>query len=213
MPISWNEIRHNAIKFSREWAGVTSESAEKQSFWNDFFQVFGIKRRLVGRFEDAVKKISGEYGYIDLFWPGVLIVEHKGFGKDLRKAETQAFDYIRELASDPRRRDEIPRYIIVSDFARIALHDLEPEEQRDLSLFDKKRGVTHEFRLAEFHKNVQHFAFIPGYKQHTLQEQDPANIEAAEIMGELHDALEAGGYKDNSLEEISDRDRFVVSAG
>jgi hypothetical protein len=113
MPISWNEIRHNAIKFSREWAGATSESAEKQSFWNDFFQVFGIKRRLVASFEEAVKKISGEYGYIDLFWPGVLLVEHKGFGKDLRKAETQAFDYIRELASDPKRRDEIPRYIIV----------------------------------------------------------------------------------------------------
>ena len=65
-------------------------------------------------------------------------------------------------------RDEIPRYIIVSDFARIALHDLEPEEQRDLPLFDKKRGVTHEFPLAEFHRHVQHFAFIPGYKQHTL---------------------------------------------
>jgi hypothetical protein len=41
MPISWNEIRHNAIKFSREWAGVKSESAEKQTFWNEFFQVFG----------------------------------------------------------------------------------------------------------------------------------------------------------------------------
>jgi len=41
MPISWNEIRHNAIKFSREWAGVKSESAEKQTFWNEFFEVFG----------------------------------------------------------------------------------------------------------------------------------------------------------------------------
>jgi hypothetical protein len=32
VPISWNEIRHNAFKFSREWAGVKSESAEKQTF-------------------------------------------------------------------------------------------------------------------------------------------------------------------------------------
>ena len=60
MPISWNEIRHNAIKFSREWAGVKSESAEKQTFWNEFFQVFGIKRRVVASFEEPVKKISGE---------------------------------------------------------------------------------------------------------------------------------------------------------
>ncbi len=212
MPISWNEIRHNAIKFSREWAGVKSESAEKQTFWNEFFQVFGIRRRVVASFEEAVKRISGDYGRIDLFWPGILLVEHKSLGEDLRKAETQAFQYIRDLANDPARHDEIPRYIIVSDFARIALHDLEPEEQRDLPLFDKKRGVTHEFPLAEFHRHVQHFAFIPGYKQHTLQDQDPVNIEAVEIMGELHDALEAGGYTGHDLERFLVRILFCLFA-
>ena len=143
MPISWNEIRHNAIKFSREWTGVKSESAESQTFWNEFFQVFGIKRRVVASFEEPVKKISGDYAYIDLFWPGILLVEHKSFGQDLGKAKSQAYDYIRHLVAE-KRLDEIPRYIIVSDFARIAIHDLEPEEQRDLPLFDQKRGVTQE---------------------------------------------------------------------
>lgn len=212
MPISWNEIRHNAIKFSREWAGVKSESAEKQTFWNEFFQVFGLKRRVVASFEESVKKISGDYARIDLFWPGIMLVEHKSFGEDLHKAQTQAFQYIRELAADPQRRDEIPRYIIVSDFARIAIHDLEPEEQRDLPLFDQKRGVTHVFPLAEFHKNVQHFAFIPGYKQHTLTEEDPVNIKAAEMLGDLHDALEAGGYAGHNLERILVRILFCLFA-
>ena len=46
MPISWNEIRHNAIQFSREWATETREEAEAKSFWDEFFQVFGIRRRL-----------------------------------------------------------------------------------------------------------------------------------------------------------------------
>jgi len=69
MPISWNEIRHNAIKFSRDWAGVKSERAEKQIFWNEFVQIFGIQRRVVASFEEPAKKISGKYGYIDLFWP------------------------------------------------------------------------------------------------------------------------------------------------
>jgi hypothetical protein len=104
MPISWNEIRQNAIKFSREWAGVKSESAEKQTFWNEFFQVFGVKRRVVASFEEAVKRISGDYGRIDLFWPGILLVEHKSLGEDLRKAETQAFRYIRDLADAPGAR-------------------------------------------------------------------------------------------------------------
>ena len=70
MPLSWNEIRHRAIAFSKEWTGVKRESAEKQTFWNEFFDVFGIRRRVVASFEEPVQKISGKYGFIDLFWPG-----------------------------------------------------------------------------------------------------------------------------------------------
>src|ERR1039457_5044554 len=33
MPVSWNEIRHNAIRFARDWTGAKSERAEKQTFW------------------------------------------------------------------------------------------------------------------------------------------------------------------------------------
>jgi hypothetical protein len=204
MPISWNEIRHNAIGFAKEWAGETREEAEGKSFWDEFFGVFGIRRRTVASFEEPVKRITGDYGFIVLFWPGILIVEHKSFGKDLGKAESQAFRYIQDLARDENRKNEIPRYIIVSDFARIALHDLEPDEKRDLALFDKKRGVTHEFPLAELHRHIHQFAFIPGYKQHTFQDQDPVNIEAVQIMGDLHDALQAGGYTGHDL------DRFLV---
>jgi len=131
MPISWNEIRHNAIKFSRDWTGAKSERAEKQTFWNEFFQVFGVSRRAVASFEEPVKRISGDYGYIDLFWAGIVLVEHKSAGKDLGKAESQAFRYIQDLAREGRLK-EIPRYVIVSDFNRIALHDLEPEDQKGL---------------------------------------------------------------------------------
>ena len=42
MAISWNEIKDRALKFSNEWADETKERAEKDSFWNDFFDVFGI---------------------------------------------------------------------------------------------------------------------------------------------------------------------------
>ncbi len=83
MPLSWNEIRHNAIRFSKEWAGETREDAESKSFWDEFFNVFGIRRRTVASFEDPVKNIRGQYGFIDLFWSGVVLVEHKSFGKDL----------------------------------------------------------------------------------------------------------------------------------
>ncbi len=42
MPISWNEIRHNAVAFSKAWADVAREEAEAKSFWDAFFNVFGI---------------------------------------------------------------------------------------------------------------------------------------------------------------------------
>lgn len=211
MPLSWNEIRQHAIAFSRDWTGVKSEQAEKQTFWNEFFNVFGIRRRVVASFEEPVKKISGDYGYIDLFWPGVVLVEHKSLGKDLGKAESQAFRYIQDLAREGRT-NEIPRYVIVSDFARIALHDLEPEDQRVLPLLDTSRVVTVEFPLVDLHKHIHLFAFVAGYKQHKFEDHDPINIQAVDIMGRLHDALEAGGYSGHNLERFLVRILFCLFA-
>ena len=94
MPLSWNEIRHRAIAFSKEWRGETREAAERQSFWNDFFNVFGVRRRTVASFEEPVRKLSGDWGFIDLFWPGRLLAEHKSAGADLGKAHGQGMDYI-----------------------------------------------------------------------------------------------------------------------
>jgi hypothetical protein len=211
MPISWNEIRQNAIQFAREWSGARSESAEKQTFWNEFFGVFGMKRRTLASYEEPVRKISGQYGYIDLFWPGTLLVEHKSFGKDLGKAESQAFQYIRDLHREGREA-EIPRYVIISDFARFALHDLEPEEQKKLPLFDQYRVESIEFPLDELHKNIHEFAFIAGYQQHKFEDQDPINIQAVGYMDALHDALEDGGYTGHELERFLVRILFCLFA-
>ena len=62
MAISWNEIKDRALKFSKEWADETKERAEKDSFWNDFFDVFGISRRRVATFEEPVKKLGNKQG-------------------------------------------------------------------------------------------------------------------------------------------------------
>ena len=93
MPLSWNEIRHNAIRFAREHKDTASEQGERQTFWNEFFEVFGKKRKHLAAFEEPVKKLSGHWGYIDLFWPGKCLVEHKSRGADLGKAHAQGMDY------------------------------------------------------------------------------------------------------------------------
>ena len=72
MPLSWNEIKSRALQFTQEWKDEVSEDAEAKSFWDDFFNVFGISRRRVASFEQQVKKIDDKQGYIDLLWKGVI---------------------------------------------------------------------------------------------------------------------------------------------
>lgn len=199
MPISWNEIKTRAIAFSREWESASRENAEAKSFWDDFFRVFGLTRRHVASFEEPVRKLSGSYGFIDLFWKGVLVAEHKSRGKDLAKAESQAMEYIQDLQRDGRG-NEVPRYVVVSDFARIALYDLEGDE-------------CIQFGIGELHENIHRFGFIPGYKQHRITPEDPVdNINAVRLMGDLHDALEDGGYEGPQLERMLVRVLFCLFA-
>ena len=108
MPLSLNEIRDRARAFAKEWAGETSERAEAQSFWNDFFNVFGVNRRRVAVFEQKAARFSGStHGRIDVFWPGVMLAEHKSAGVDLDAAyiaaEKAAGRKAPKLSSDAER--------------------------------------------------------------------------------------------------------------
>jgi hypothetical protein len=209
MQLGWNEIKQRAVQFSREWAGETREDAEAKSFWDAFFNVFGIPRRSVATFEEPVRKINNQYGYIDLFWKGRLLVEHKSRGKSLDRAESQAFEYLQSLAREGRH-DEIPRYVIVTDFDRLALYDLEPEDVRDLPLFCGLHVQRIEIRVKDLHRHIRLFGFIPGYKVRTFDQEAPINIQAAEVMGRLHDALAAGGYTGHALERFLVRVLFCL---
>ncbi len=97
MPLSWNEIKSRATAFSKEWQAESREDAEAKSFWDAFFNVFGITRRRIASFEEPVKKSDDKGGFIDLLWRGQLLVEHKSRGKSLDKAFTQAKEYFSRL--------------------------------------------------------------------------------------------------------------------
>ena len=175
MALSWNEIKERAVTFSKEWENTESEDAEAKPFLEAFFSVFGISRRKIATFEHKVKKLNEHDGYIDLFWKSMMLVEMKSKGKDLDKAFIQAKEYTQKLKSE-----EIPKYILVSNFATFRLYDLEEEK-------------TIEFLLKDLVTNIQHFGFIAGYEQKTYEDQDPVNIKAAELMGKLHDRLKMIG--------------------
>lgn len=193
MPLSWNEIKDRALRFSREWQHESSEDAEAKSFWDGFFDVFGVSRRRVANFERKVKKLDGKDGYIDLLWKGVLLIEHKSRGKDLDRAHTQARDYFHGLTDA-----ELPRYLLVCDFERFRLYDLETGE------------IPTEFALKDLQKHVRQFGFIAGYQARNFKEEDPVNVLAAERMGKLHDALKAAGYDGHALEVLLVRLLFCL---
>lgn len=182
MPLSLNEIRDRALAFSKEWANETNEDAEAKSFWDGFFNVFGISRRRTATFEERIHKLDNKDGYIDLLWKGVILIEHKSRGKDLERAYQQAKDYFPGL-----KEKELPRYIVVCDFENFRLYDLE-------------EGWDKSFKLNKLADNIHLFDFLSGYKRHTYKEQDPVNIQAAELMGKLHDQLKVIGYDGHALE-------------
>jgi hypothetical protein len=182
MPISQQEIRNRAIEFSREWETASRERAEAQTFWNEFFKVFGLSRRRVASFEEPVRRLGDRRGSIDLLWKGVLLVEHKSRGQSLDRAYEQALDYFPGLSED-----ELPRFVLVSNFAQFRLYDLESD-------------VHHDFTIAELPGRIHLFGFISGYKRRTYKDEDPVNIEVAERMGQLYDSLSESGYTGHDLE-------------
>ena len=194
MRLSWNEIRARATQFAAEWANATYESGETQSFYNEFFEIFGVRRRTVARYEEHVRRLDNSHGFIDLFWPGVLLVEQKSAGRDLTAARKQAGTYFDALPERDR-----PRYQLLCDFQTFELLDRDEREET-------------RFALADLPQHVEKFGFIIGVQRRTFRDQDPVNIEASERIARLHDALAVSGYDGHDLELFLVRMVFCLFA-
>ena len=193
--LTLNEIRIRAGAFAKDFVDATRENAESQIFWHEFFQVFGLPKRRVISFEYNVQKLGNKAGRIDAFWPGTLLVEQKSRGKDLDAAFTQGNNYFHGLTND-----ELPRYVIVSDFARIRLVDVEGEQP------------PLEFDLKDLPRHIERFGFIAGYEPRKQREDVPLNQRAVDTLGELHDLLKADGFTGHRLEVLLVRLLFCLFA-
>lgn len=180
-PLSWAEIRTRVDRFVIEWSTEASEKGEAQTFWTEFLECFGVSRRRVATFERNARRAStGGAGFIDMFWPNVLIAEAKSRGVLTRapeQAEKQALDY---LNGGDVSSMEWPRYVLTADFETIRLTDLEAA-----------KGGTVTFKLAQLPQNVERFGFIAGYQQRrfSTEEEAAASVKAAGLMANLYVAL------------------------
>ena len=197
MPVtlSPNEIRARAAKFAESYKNAEREEAEAQSFQTDFLNVLGIDRRRVAIFEKKVKCMDGGNGYIDLFWPGHILIEMKSRGKDRAAAYEQARRYALSL-----KPGEMPHGILICDFQTWDFYDLDAG------------GALTSFTLEQLPEYIHLFHYLAGYERRQYVEEDPVNIKAAELMGELHDRLKAIGYTGHVLEVYLVRLLFCLFA-
>ena len=192
------EVRRRLQKFAVEHAADTDEKQHAQQFWRDFYGCFGLSKSSAAMFEARVVKLGGKRGYIDSFIPSLLLVEQKSAGKDLDEAYKQAQEYFHAITNEFER----PRYIVVCDFARFRLYNLDDSAKDYL-----------ECALEDLHKRADWFKFLlDGKKVAVIAEELPINRKAAEQIAKLHEALIAANYKGRDLEVFLTRLLFCLFA-
>lgn len=192
--VNWRDIQEQAEKFALDWKDTKEEQKWAQTFWTEFFRIFGVSPRSLGVFEERVKMLKGNTGRIDFFGPGVFLVEHKSLGEDLDSAFLQAAGYI-----DSLREEDKPRYVVVSDFARFRIYDLEVR-------------TNAEFPLKELAANIVRFGFLTHEEVREPREQEPIDIKAVRAIGKLHAALKSSNYTAMHLSPLLTRVVFCCFA-
>ena len=192
-----SEIRRRARAFAKTWEAATSEQADKQSFWDDFFKVFDIQRRQVAVYEAIAKRAStGRLGWVDLLWPGQMAVEHKPAGESLKEAMNQLIDYLPSIPAA-----EQPWLLVVSDFARFEWHN-----------FDT--GASGSFSLAAFADHLELFWWLAGYQieHRDYSDEVAANLTATRLLADIYDALVSSNYRLTDAREWVTRLLFCLFA-
>jgi len=191
----WEENRDRARRFVKKWDGETRERAEKDSFWNDLLDVFGVDRRQVARFEAVAKRYStGRTGFIDLFWPGRVLAEHKTAAKSLDDALAQALDYLPGM--DP---EDVPPVVVACDFREFIVRDLDT-------------GETHRFPLASLPDRLEIFGLLEGRDRRRYDSDEDVNLAATGLLAAFHDVLRANGYPDHDRRTLLTRVLFCLFA-
>ena len=178
--------------FVERWADETRERAESQTFWNEFFNIFGIDRYEYARFAARAARFAGP-GEMDVHWPHVIAIEHKSRGKDLN----EALDQLREYLADPEV-DPVP-IGVVCDFEKFFVEDFNTGDLIEFGLADLPNHLTTTFG-----------SLLDG-RQTRLRVEEEITGKAAASMANLHEAL-AENYPEHDLMVLLVRLLFIMFA-
>ncbi len=207
MNIITQEMKDRAESFAISWRGITDERAEAQSFTNEFFEIFGLKRRDYAQFEKPIKKKDETgTGFADLFWSGKLIIESKSAHLDKPKhwenTLHQAEEYIENL--QPQQR---PQYIMLMNFKRIQIHSVEFNKSDKIKI-----SFVTEIELNELSTRLEEFIFFLEFAYRLETDEEKVNQEAARRIANVYDAIERKGYSSTDISVLLARILFCLFA-
>jgi hypothetical protein len=101
-------------------------------------------------------------------------------------------------------QNQYPRLVVVSDFARFRVLDLDPETRAQIDEV--------EFPIEELPRELDRFMFLAGYEQRVFKQEDAVNVEAAALLGKVYEDLEAADYTGHDLQVFAVRLIFVLFA-
>lgn len=188
---------YEAELLAKKYAKITSEKQFAQTFWRDVFQkLCGVDDLLATgiEFEYPVRSHeSGTIKFIDVLWPGIVLVEHKSAGESLDKAEQQARDYL--ISLDAAKR---PPVIILSDFA-------------NFRIIEVLAGKSVEFEIGDLPQNIGRFEAIIGDAGIGASRVEvEADTKAANLMSELFVQFEKAGYTGHEVSVFLVRILFLL---
>lgn len=183
-----SEQREAARQFYYTWKDRGDEKSDAQSFWlnllTDVLGMEDVANRIV--FEKRVI-VDGQTKFIDVFIPeSRVLIEQKSLKKELSKEITQSGG--RELTpyqqakrySDNLPFDEKPRWIVVSNFREIRIHDMntrEPEKEYTSIMLQDIQSEYHRLK------------FLLKEEEKIASKEVEISVQAGNIVGQVYDAL------------------------
>lgn len=111
---SGEEIRTSLAKFVAKWTAYDgTERAEAQTFLNELFGCYGSDRAGVGA---RLEHFESSAGFMDLFWPGVVIFEMKAPGKAREQKHLDQLHRYWMESSDLARGIEAAPWVVLCNF-------------------------------------------------------------------------------------------------
>ena len=179
------EQTKNAKNFAEYWKDKGDEKQETQRYWIGLLQeILGVENP--SRYIEFEKKVKLKHtSFIDAYISDTkVLIEQKGSKIDLAKPQEQsdgailtpyqqAKRYADELSYDLR-----PRWIVVSNFTEIHIHDMNnPHAEPEI------------IKLENLEKEYYRLQFLVDTKNENIRREEEISLQAGILVGKLYDAL------------------------